>query len=191
MKKTLLFAFAILFATATMAQNRALLFSESFDSNTMPEGWSVSGAGQTNWHIANSSTAGGAPNEVVLFWNPQFNGTTRLVTPAIDLTGMSSVVVGFKHALNNYSGSHPLSIATSSDDGATWNVGWTHNYNSSSRWEVLTEITTADMGHDNVKFCITFTGNSYNFNYWHFDDFAIYAIEELDGWMRSVNVPLE
>ena len=31
MKKTLLFAFALLFATATMAQNRAVLLQESFD----------------------------------------------------------------------------------------------------------------------------------------------------------------
>ena len=189
MKKTILFMLAILLATTMMAQNRATLFSESFDGNAMPAGWSVAGVGQTNWHITNSSNAGGSPNEALLYWDPRFNGTTRLVTPAIDLTGRSSVVVGFKHALNNYSGSHPLSIATSSDDGATWNVGWTHNYGSSSRWEVFTEITTADMDHDNVKFCITFTGDSYNINYWYFDDFAIYAIEEVDGRMLSVNVP--
>ena len=41
MKKTLLFAFAMLFATAMMAQNRAVLLQESFDGTTMPAGWSV------------------------------------------------------------------------------------------------------------------------------------------------------
>ena len=189
MKKTILFTLAIILATTMMAQNRATLFSESFDGNTLPSGWSVAGLGQSNWHMSNSTNAGGSPNEVLLYWDPRFNGTTRLVTPAIDLTGMSSVVVSFKHALNNYSGSHQLGVATSSDDGATWNVGWSQNYSSTSSWEVYKEISTADIGQANVKFCIFYTGDSYNMNYWYFDDFNIYDLEELDGRMLSVNVP--
>lgn len=189
MKKNLLFMLAILLATTVMAQNRALLFSESFDGMGMPAGWSVAGLGQSNWHINASNYAGGSPNEALLYWDPQFNGTTRLVTPAIDLTGMSSVVVYFKHTLDNYSGSHQLGVATSSDDGVTWNVGWSQSYGSSNTWEVYKEIATTDIGHENVKFCIFYTGTSYNMNYWFFDDFRIYTLEELDGQMVSVNVP--
>lgn len=65
------------------------------------------------------------PNEMKLSWSPQFSGTTRLVTPAIDLTGLNSVVFSFKHALDNYTGSNTIGVATSSDGGTTWNVGWT------------------------------------------------------------------
>ena len=59
MKKTLLFAFALLFATATMAQNRATIFSETFDGNAIPSGWSVMGLGQNNWRISTTNNAGG------------------------------------------------------------------------------------------------------------------------------------
>ena len=189
MKKTILIALALVLATTVMAQSRALLFSESFDGSSMPAGWRVDGLGQTNWHINASNYAGGSPNEALLYWNPQFNGTSRLVTPAIDLTGVSSVVVNFKHTLDNYQGSHQLGVATSSDDGATWNVGWSQSYGSSNSWEVFKEISTADMGHENVRFCIYYTGDAYNMNYWFFDDFKIYKLENLDGRMMAVNVP--
>ena len=189
MKKTLLFSLALLFATATMAQNRAVIFSESFDGTGMPEGWSTAGSGTGNWYITASSNAGGSPNEALLYWDPVFNGTSRLVTPAIDLTGLTSVVVNFKHALNNFDSSHTLGVATSSDDGVTWNVGWSQMYGSSARFEVFKEITTADIGNPSVKFCIFYTGNSYNINNWYFDDFQIITLENLDGRVVSVNMP--
>ena len=123
MKKTLLFAFALLFATATMAQNRVVLLQESFDGSTLPTGWSIS-SNNSNWSVSATANAGGSANEMKLDWSPQFNGTTRLVSPAIDLTGISGVVFSFKHALDNYSGTNTIGVATSSDGGATWNQAW-------------------------------------------------------------------
>lgn len=125
---------------------------------------------------------------MALVWSPQFNGTSRLCTPAVDLTGISSVVVSFKHALDNYSGSHKLAICTSSDGGATWNEGWYQNYSSSSSWEVIQSITTPDMGQSSVMFCIAYTGNSYNINNWYFDDIDIFSMENLDVSLNSIDV---
>ena len=110
MRKSLLFVFVLLFATAAMAQNRAVLLQESFDGATMPAGWSAQDHA-SNWSISTTQNAGGAPNELKLFYNPQFNGTTHFMSPAVDLTGINSVVFSFKHCLDNYSGSHTLGIA--------------------------------------------------------------------------------
>lgn len=125
---------------------------------------------------------------MALVWSPQFNGTSRLCTPAVDLTGISSVVVSFKHTLDNYSGSHKLAICTSSDGGATWNEGWYQNYSSSSSWEVSQSITTPDMGQSSVMFCIAYTGNSYNINNWYFDDIEVFSMENLDICLNSIDV---
>ena len=149
MKKTLLFAFALLFAMAGMAQNRAVLLQESFDASTLPAGWSIIGQ-QSNWSVSATNNAGGQANEMKLDWSPQFNGMTRLVTPAVDLTGINSVVISFKHALDNYQGSNGIGVATSSDGGTTWNQAWSQNYSSSGAWSVSQEISTADMGQANV-----------------------------------------
>ena len=179
MKKTLLFAFALLFATAMMAQNRAVLLQESFDGTTMPAGWSINGQ-NNNWSVSPTNNAGGQPNEMHLSWSPQFNGMTRLVSPAVDLTGVSSVVFSFKHALDNYSGSNTIGIATSSDGGSTWNQGWSQGYSASNTYSVSQQITTPDMGQANVQFCIFFNGSSYNINDWFFDDIMVFTLENLD-----------
>ena len=188
MKKTLLFAFALLFATAMMAQNRAVLLQESFDGTTLPAGWSID-AHQNNWSVSATNNAGGDPNEMHLTWSPQFSGMTRLVTPAVDLTGINSVVVSFKHALDNYQGSNTIGIATTSDGGTTWNQGWSQGYNTSNSWSVSQQISTPDMGHANVQFCIFFNGTSYNINDWFFDDIVIFTLEDLDLGVSAATLP--
>ena len=188
MKKSLLFAFALLFATAMMAQNRGVLLQESFDASTLPAGWTIS-SNQSNWSVSATNNAGGVANEMKLDWSPQFNGTTRLIMPAVDLTGLSSVVFSFKHALDNYSGANGIGVATSSDGGTTWNDAWTQSYNTSGTWSVSQEVTTPDMGQPNVQFCIYFNGNSYNINDWYFDDIMIFTLENLDLSITSVTLP--
>ena len=188
MKKTLLFAFALLFATATMAQNRAVLLQESFDGASMPAGWTID-AQTSNWSVSATNNAGGQANEMHLTWSPQFNGMTRLVSPAIDLTGISSVVFSFKHALDNYSGSNTIGVATSSDGGTTWNQGWSQGYNTSNSYSVSQEISTPDMGQANVQFCIFFNGSSYNINDWFFDDIVIFTLENLDLGVSAATLP--
>lgn len=189
MKKTLLFAFAMLFATAMMAQNRAVLLQESFDDTSMPAGWSVAGLGLGNWSVSPTNNAGGAANEMHLTWSPQFNGLSRLVTPAVDLTGINSLVFSFNHALDNYTGNNIIGIATTSDGGTTWNEAWSQGYNTSNSWTVSQEISTPDMGQANVQFCIFFNGNSYNINDWYFDDIMVFTLENLDLAITSPTLP--
>ena len=188
MKKTLLFAFALLFATAMMAQNRTVLLQESFDGNSMPAGWSIAGQ-PNNWSVSATANAGGTPNEMHLTWSPQFNGMTRLVSPAIDMTGYSEVVFSFKHALDNYQSSNTIGVATSSDGGTTWNQAWSQGYNTSSSWTVNVSVNTPDMGQPNVQFCIFFNGSSYNINDWFFDDVKIFTLENLDVAVTGTSVP--
>jgi hypothetical protein len=188
MKKTLLFAFALLFATAMMAQNRAVLLQESFDGASMPAGWSID-AQPNNWSVSATNNAGGEANEMHLAWSPQFNGMTRLVSPAVDMTGITSAVFSFKHALDNYSGANTIGIATTSDGGSTWNQAWTQSYSTSGVWTVSQEISTPDLGQANVQFCIFFNGSSYNINDWFFDDIMVFTLENLDLAVTSVTLP--
>ena len=189
MRKSLLFVFAMLFATATMAQTRNSLLHESFDGSSIPAGWSIAGLGASNWLISTSNNAGGSANELNLYWDPQFNGTSRFVSPAIDLTGISSVVVSFKHCLDNYSGSNTIGVATSSDGGTTWNEAWSQGFSNSTQYSFSQELSTPDMGKADVRFCIFFNGSSYNINNWYFDDIEVYTLENLDLGAIAINVP--
>ena len=124
-----------------------------------------------------------------LDWSPQFNGMTRLVSPAVDLTGIQSVVFSFKHALDNYSGANSIGVATSSDGGTTWNQAWTMAFSSSGVWAESIELSTPDMGQASVQFCIFFNGNSYNINDWYFDDIVAFTLENLDLGLEAVTLP--
>lgn len=187
MKRTLLFIAAILMSVSVFAQTRTTFVNEHFDNTGMPSGWTITGSGTTNWSVSGTNNAGGEANELHMTWSPQFNGTSRVVMPAVDLTGVTSVIVSFKHALDNYSGGHTIGVATSSDGGTTWNVGWQQSYSTSNAWSVSQNIATADMGNSNVKFCLFYTGNSYNINEWYFDDIEIFSQENLDLALKSIN----
>ena len=189
MKKTLLFAFALLFATATMAQNRAVLLQESFDGSSMPAGWSIAGLGQSNWYLSGTANAGGSPNELMLYYNPTFTGTSRLVSPVMDLTGYNSVVISFKHYLDHYSGSHTLGVATTSDGGTTWNEAWSQVYSTDAGQVIYCEANTADVGSANFQFCIFYTGYSYNIDNWYFDDIMVFTLENLDLTITGTPLP--
>ena len=189
MKKCILLVLPLFFAMVLQGQNRALLLSESFDGSNIPSGWTIAGMGQNNWSISETRNAGGEKNELMLQHNPTFIGTSRFVSPAIDLTGNSNVVVSFKHYLDNYSGSHTIGIATTSDGGATWNDAWSDTYNADGRYEVRQMIETSDIGQANVQFCIYYSGNCLNIDYWYFDDIVIYNLEDSDGDLDAIEVP--
>ena len=188
MKKTLLFVLALLLSTAMFAQNRASLLHETFDGSSMPEGWTINGLGASNWSIVHSNKAGGDANELKINYYPSFDGISRVVMTPVNLTDVESVVVSFKHYLDNFSGAHNIGIATSSD-GSTWNTGWSQTYNSTGGGSVSELISTPDMGKENVYFCIYYEGYSYNINDWYFDDIEIFTQENLDLKLVSIDVP--
>lgn len=188
MKKSLLLTFAILFSITMMAQNRAIFISESFDNSTMPVGWRIMENGTSNWSVSPSNYAGGTANEMKFEYDPAFNGISRLVTPAVDLSGVSNVVFMFNHYLDNYSGSHTLGIATSSDNGTTWNEAWSEIYSQDGQYTVSQNISTEDIGQPNVMFCIFYSGYSYNMDNWYFDDIQIFTQEDLDISLRSIDI---
>ena len=156
----------------------------------MPSGWSVFGGGNKNWSVTATDRAGGSPNELDLYWDPVFNGTTRIATPAINLTGISSIVISFKHYFDYYpyyNGVCTLGVATSSDNGTTWNTGWSQVYNEIGRYVGNEVIETEDMGKENVLVCIYFEGSTNDINSWQFDDILIFKQEEIDAEVLSIN----
>ena len=189
-KPLLLIALAVLFATATQAQNRAVLLHESFDGLELPEGWSIADQGLENWSVSTTQMAGGLPNEMQLGWAPQFEGVSRLVTPPVDLTGITSVSFSFKHYLYGYT-EDPcyLGIATSSDGGQSWHEGWKKDYFETGVYQVSEPIQTEDMGKPNVRFCIYFEGDTYNIYNWYVDDIEVFTVENSDLGILSISSP--
>lgn len=194
MKRYLFLIISVLLVNITFAQNRAFIVNEKFDSAFMPEGWYCVDEGMTHLSITTTNNAGGDPNELRLRstvdWNPITSGI-HLVMATADLTGIENVGISFKHYLEYFQQSSTIGIATSSDNGATWNTGWSQSYSSGGQYSINETISTSDMGKDNVLFCLFFEGNTYNINFWYFDDIAIFTQsgnEGADIQMSSIDV---
>ena len=189
MKKTLLLTIALLLSTVMFAQT---FVEENFNGSELPNGWTTSEVGATNWKISLTTYSGGDGNELKLAWDPKFEGTSRLITTAFDLSDVSEMVVSFKHFFDNFRDgefTHTIGIATSSDNGATWNTGWSQEYTMTGVYDVKANFSTADMGKDNVLISLFYEGVSANMDNWFFDDLMIYKQSEYDLRIVDIDMP--
>lgn len=187
MRKLLLITLLSFLSVNLFCQNRDILFQETFDSTTLPSTWSITGLGAANWMIAQSCNAGGEPNELQFGWTPPCEGISRVTTEPIDLSGITSAKLSLLHSVDVYEGSSTIGFATSSDNGNTWNTVWSQSYDTDGTYVVDTLFNTPDLGKDNVKLCLFFEGNSYNVNFWFFDNIIIQSQNQLDINLTSIN----
>jgi len=173
MKKFFPFIVMLLATFSAMAQTYV---SEDFTTTTFPpSGWSID-AHSGNWSRSDTKNAAGANlGEAKLDWNPQFNGYSRLISPQVDLTGVTDLSIEFNHMLDFYGGStETIGVATRSG-GGDWNVVWqTPGTNISAEHKILS-ITTPDVGAADFQFCLFFHGSSYNINDWYIDDIRLFT----------------
>jgi hypothetical protein len=163
---------------------------EDFSAGTMPPaGWTID-AHSANWSADASSTAGGAAPEAVMFYSPAFNGMSRLISPAIDLSGQTSVKLMFKHFMDDYSGSaYAIGVATRSG-GGDWTTVWTISPTGDvGPEEKIVDIENSDVGASDFQFCIFFNGNSYNMDYWYIDDIQLFVPYAVDGALVKITTP--
>ncbi|MBO7287129.1 MAG: T9SS type A sorting domain-containing protein [Bacteroidales bacterium] len=188
MKKTLLLTIALFISAAVFSQNRSIILRETFDSMQLPTGWTTSDNSTENWTISATNRAGGEANELKFNNEPKAIGVSRIITTPVDLTGLSSIVVSFRHFFEKKSASAMIGIATSANNGQTWNSVWTQTYSETGQYNVIKSISTPDMGKANVVFCLYFQGNSTNISNWFFDDFEISSLVTIDAKAQSIDM---
>ena len=183
-KHSILLAF--LFALTMTARSSVYLF-EQFDDNFMPTGWTLTGIGADYWYISETYKAGGTPNELYMYCGTQ--GTWRLISPAVDLSGQESVNFSFKLRFERWSNNLNIGIATTSDNGIHWHEAWTEGFTSTCNREISQVISTEDIGNPNVKFCIFFTNSAdYNSSNVYVDDISAFVQRDLDIELQGLNV---
>ena len=188
MKKTLFLTLALLFSVATYAQNNSVILRETFNSISLPSGWTMTDNSTDNWSISKTNKSGGEANELKFSATPQTVGYSRIITPAVDLTGLSSVTVSFRHFFDKKSTPAMIGVATSSNDGKNWSIAWSQTYNEGGQYNVIKSINTSDIGKNNVKFCIYFQGSSSTINAWYFDDLEIISSVQTDAKAQSIDI---
>ncbi|MCW8805786.1 MAG: T9SS type A sorting domain-containing protein [Ignavibacteriaceae bacterium] len=183
MKKLLLFLFIV--PSLLMAQS---YFNVDFSGTFPPTGWTID-AHAGNWSSVSTNNSGGTAPEARFNWSPQFAGDSRLISPAINTTGNTTVTVEFKYNLDHYGGPYTIGAATRSGGGA-WNVVW-QIVDPTGSIPATTEIVTinnSDVGAADFQICWFFSGDSYNLNYWYMDDLKLFVPLAHDVMVKDILV---
>jgi len=157
----------------------SLPFSESFSGTTIPGCWSQVDH-QANGFIWQFGTITSQSPNPVLTGNYAYldsdaygSGNTEnadLVTPTLDLTAFSAVVLQFNHYFKSYSGSSGT-VSYSIDGGTTWTQIQQFTTTSATNPLAFSQNVNATAGHSAVKFRWNYTGT---FGYsWAIDDVQI------------------
>lgn len=156
-----------------------IVWGESFDNSTLPEGWSFSDHA-ANWMFTNDGSSGGVPYELLMYWNPMFNGTSALISPNIALKNMMNANDDYffmlKYTVNNYGSSsgHKISGRMVSESNNDTTVYWQVKPTSSiGATTVMEKMSYNDVTDGNVRFEYEFEGNTSNINWWTIDDIWI------------------
>jgi len=165
-------------SAATQCEVFILPFSESFTLTQFPACWSQQTAGTNtvaSWNFSPTSNAGGAAGEMMLTYQNVNPGTNRLVSPAINTTGIIQLNLSFKHMLDDYGPGATLRIQSSTNGVAWTNEAWSLPTNSNSIVGPATVNTsiTSNLNSPTTYVAFTVQGNLYQFDNWYIDDVSL------------------
>lgn len=148
---------------------------QAFPTAQFPACWTQTATAPLTdrWTITNTNNAGGQPYEARAAWQ-NATGTSRLITPKLDLSTAQNPYLKFKHYYDDFGTGATLKIQTTVDDGQTW-VDEAFSFNSGD----------GDIGPETVIVPLTnigpetqvawvIEGNHFQFNYWYVDDIEIF-----------------
>lgn len=184
MKKVYVFFVALCYA---LVSNGQVYLTEDFSSGTMPPtGWSLDGAA-AQWSNSGSNNAGGTAPEAKFTYVNQ-NTTSRLISPVVDMTGISSATLSFKYYYDWYANGPTIGVAKRFGTSGAWNVVWetTPTGNQGPKTQIV-ELT--GIGQSDFQFCFYISGNLYNVDYWFIDNVKLFTPLALDAAMASIVVP--
>lgn len=157
-----------------------LPFSETFNFSMFPVCWSQTSTLNDIWEISTSSSAGGESFEMKASWT-NGGGVSRLISPVINLGGLTSPQLSFKHFYNDFGPGVTLGLQTSTDGGSTWITEWEFQSGTGSISPETIELTLSNF-NSNTLIAWFIDGDHYQFNNWHIDDIYINICESVSSF---------
>lgn len=190
--KKLLLSLAIVLFVAFSGKAQVLL-QEDFSSGTMPpEGWMIFGM-QSNYINSNSCLAGGTAPEMHIIGTPAFNSNMRIISPRLNTTDLTEIIINFKHFFDHVSANatpFKISVETRKANSTPWHEVWANNATHDVGPEAVTIVVdNNDVGSSTFQFCIKVEGSSAAMELWAIDDIEVFVPLELDAAVASLNLP--
>ena len=177
MKHRILTLFAIFLTSPLFAQQGDVVLCEGFFNPWLEEGWDAKGDDWVVWYISNTAYAGGKAREMQMYPDFNFEGTTRLITPIVELGKYDYINFQFNHALEATQGELDVRIGIGiSDNGEDWESIWEDTVHGSiAQSQYLLTFDMAEWSTKAPQFCLYFTGHGAYVTSWFVDNVIIFA----------------
>jgi len=157
----------------TTVQAQTMPFVENFAGATIPTGWSQSYSGavvSNRWAVSVSANAGGEANEMMATYT-NGTGVTRLMTPPINVAGVTDLNLSFRHFYNSYGAGISYKVQTS-PDGVNWtDTSWSY---AGGTVDATGIVSIRIANTVNTKyFAWVLDGDHYQFDYWYIDNVSV------------------
>jgi hypothetical protein len=154
------------------------LFFEAFDYSpgTFPLGWRLTGTTEHSWYVDQTNMAGGIAPELVLSWNPEATGISRLVSPSINSNDYTGLRISLRQYLANYHSyeNEAVALEFTTDGGVNWETIWEQTLESEDIMQDVYDFTFyLPENTASFQIALRFQGNSFNVDYWYIDEISI------------------
>ncbi len=172
----------------TFCETQTLPFAESFDAMDWPSCWSqtIEGAsGTAAWIVNASNSAGGQANEMRAIWQEGI-GTSRFISPALDLSGSDTIYLAFKYFFDDWGNGCQIKIQTS-NDGTNW-IDQPFNFISGQgNYGPRTANVPLNNTSNETYIAWVIEGDQFQFDYWFIDDVTVQADQPSDSYVVSLS----
>lgn len=180
MKKFLLYITLVWLCLPLKAQQGDVVLCEGFFNPWLEEGWDATGDDWAVWYISNTTFAGGKPREVQMHPDFNFEGTTRLVTPIVELDKYDFINFQFNHSLEALQGELDARIGVGmSQDGFSWVSIWEDTVRGSiAQSQYLLTFDMEEWPSKAPQFCLYFSGTGSYIDSWYIDNVIVFAAKK-------------
>ena len=200
MKTIFTLAIAIALSSASLF-SQTILLEEDFEAATFPAGWTQTSNATDGGYLLGTNTSlqsqwwSIADHGNIIATNDDECDCDKtvdyLITPPLDLTSVTSVVLQFQSYFDGRSlsgGTEEATIEYSLNGGATWNLLQTIVGTDDGAWDAETISLNSLAGNANVLLAFHyFDDNNWLFG-WGIDDVLVFQLEDTDLALSSLTV---
>ncbi|HQF43377.1 MAG TPA: T9SS type A sorting domain-containing protein, partial [Ignavibacteriaceae bacterium] len=136
--------------------------------------WTVVGPlGMENWSISNTDNAGGLSPELMLNWEPEFSGVSKIRSTPLGLLDNTLTLLRFNYFFHRYDDpSGIVTVGITYDGGTTSEILYQqiHSQGDVGPIQIERAFITPTSGSMNAQLEIKYDGSSYNFWEIYLDD---------------------
>ena len=180
MKHRLLTLFAIILTTPLFAQQGDVVLCEGFFNPWLEEGWDAKGDDWVVWYISNTTYAGCKPREMQMYPDVNFEGTTRLITPIVELSKYDYINFQFNHCFDATQGELDARIGIGiSQNGEDWESIWEDTVTAPIvQSKYLLTFDMEEWPSKEPQFCLYYSGRGAYVTSWYIDNVIIFAAKK-------------